>query len=262
MKNTTTPVQKASTTKSITSRELSDHEISLRVPAFNEGVAIADRLFFFARRSLLHKYAPQKPPFTAVRNFSARFVRLVEPPLRGIPDRHRFLQTTEFLAGLMCQFLDEGEWHLSGLPLNEHVNSRFPPSLLPSTATGTRRASLSSSHARAWKARAHQDGRDLVDDFLEVRLARKGFSDDPKAVDRKTTPDAPTSSTNALVAYSPRYILTNCFIHGLVHMVMEATRRYPRHLGYFLLPHLLGGFVAGLIALDCESATPLAGKVA
>jgi len=223
-------------TASIMSRELSVHEFNIRAPAFDEGVAIAGR-FFFARHALLRQHAPENPPLTAVTPLAASFVRLVELPIRALPDRYRYVQATEFVAGFMAELLDEYEWRR---PLDEVAGGDFPPSLLPTIASvNTMTAWASFDQESTWNARACQDGQDLVYTFLEVRRVGEKLRAELSEESRKAASD-------------PLYCLYNCFIHALLHLVVSATHRYPRPLRYFLLTRLLGSFAAGLLALDCQ----------
>lgn len=249
MRHLTERVRTPSTARSIMSRELSDHEFGIRAPAFDEGVAVAGR-FFFARQALLQQHAPQKPPLTAVPRFSARFVRFVEMPLRGLRNRHRLLQTTEFVAGLMCELLNEYEWQR---PLHEQAGPDFPLSLLPTRASlRTKMAWKSFRQEPAWKARARQDGYELVNQFLTLRMAVQRLLAEVQEASPKANPNAPIPSIHDEAIRVRLYTAVNCFMPALVYRVLEALHRYPTHLRYFLASRLLGAFIAQLIAQDCE----------
>lgn len=109
------------------------------------------------------------------------------------------------------------------------------------------------SHERdTWVAQALRDGDDLADAFLRLRTAIQRLSADLQEAHRKTTPDAPTLPLHDLKIRKPLHEMTERFIHALVDLVVEAMRGYPKHLRHHLVPHLVGAFIARLIAQDCE----------
>jgi hypothetical protein len=107
-------VRKPSTARSRRGGFLLDEDLERRSRAFDEGVGLGE-MFLMFRQALLQQYVPGRPPLFAARRFPSIFIDLIDIAIHRFPHHYRDLLTTELIAGLMCELLEEVEWRHFGV---------------------------------------------------------------------------------------------------------------------------------------------------
>jgi hypothetical protein len=91
-----------------------------------------------------------------------------------------------------------------------------------------------STQEHEFKTRAVEDGHRLAERFREARPLIPSSHDD----------------------HTQWYETSERCLRSLVDTAMEAIRSYPEYRRYWLATQLLSGFIASLIAQDCEGSRP------
>jgi len=209
------------------STTLSGAEYAVRASAFNDGVELATT-FFKTRRAILARNTPQTLSASS-EQLSRAFAHLAARVIRRYPRVLRHLLTTEFIAGVLNNLLDEEEWRDDrALTLSDLTKLKMM--LRRRSRARWRRTPVRAPSGQEYElqALALEDGRKLAARFFEAR---------------KSIPEQQAD-------HDQWYESVERFTQELVDTAIGAMATYPSRLRYWLSEEQLGGFIAALLTRD------------